>query len=127
MQMNIKLSTIVLSMIVSPIALPLTSTAENTVLWRSCTQDSDCVLVGQDCAIHSVNSAFAAEAGEFYKLQDAAIICPASNKPYITTLRASCTQQRIPCVKKKFFGLVEEGDHASTCISLEKICELAMR
>ncbi|HNQ92145.1 MAG TPA: hypothetical protein PKI93_04365 [Alphaproteobacteria bacterium] len=87
--------------------------AEESPKWFECTQDSDCVMVGAGCALHAVAQPFAEEADKYYKSLNARMDC--AYPLTASSMKTVCSTQKTACVRKKFFGLVEEVDPASTC------------
>jgi hypothetical protein len=96
--------------------------AEESPVWFSCEHDRDCVVVGAGCAIRAVNSSISTEADTHFKQVNARMDCAYPKKP--SDFRAVCAHGKTACTRKKFFGLVEEIDHASTCVSVEKSCTM---
>ncbi|MDD3021015.1 MAG: hypothetical protein PHX61_08575 [Alphaproteobacteria bacterium] len=91
--------------------------AEDHPEWFRCIQNSDCVVVGDGCAVYAANSDFAAKADTYYKDMATKMECEQSQDK--TMLRATCITRKIPC--KKFFGMI--NDPASTCA--DKVCAVA--
>lgn len=86
--------------------------------WFQCMQDSDCVVVGAGCTVNAVAKPFAEDADAYYKSLNARMDC--AYPQTASSMRAVCLTQKSPCIRKKFFGLVEEVDPASTCV--KQVC-----